>query len=192
MGRSVSGLAPLVVETVPSKVRNQQSTIDAFLNQRWTQDVQRHLSTIGWFEFFQLVDILEEIDLAQEEHVHVWQPDISGQYTIKSAYRAFFNGPVTFEPWRHIWKTQAPAKCKIFLWLAVRKMCWTSDRLAKRNLPHPTLCPLCDQEEEHIQHILTTCVFAREFWFRILTPVGCRFACHLRMSLLLSSGGGQV
>ena len=66
----------------------------------------------------------------------------------------------------------APAKCKVFLWLAVRNRCWTADQLAKRNLPHLSLCPLCDQAEETIQHLLTSCVFAREFWFRILSPVG--------------------
>ena len=38
----------------------------------------------------------------------------------------------------------------------------------KRGLPHPDCCPLCDQEEETVQHLLTTCVFARQFWFSIL------------------------
>ena len=37
--------------------------------------------------------------------------------------------------------------------------CWT-DRLQKRGLPHPEHCPLCDQEEENIQHILISCVIA--------------------------------
>ena len=35
-----------------------------------------------------------------------------------------------------------------------------ADRLQKRGLR----CPQCDQEET-IQHLLTTCVFARQFWF---------------------------
>jgi hypothetical protein len=30
---------------------------------------------------------------------------------------------------------------------------------------HPETCPLCDQEEENIDHILVSCVFARQFWF---------------------------
>jgi len=47
-----------------------------------------------------------------------------------------------------------------------------ADRLAKRGLPHPTHCPLCDQEDETVQHLLTTCVLAREFWSWILTPLG--------------------
>jgi len=41
----------------------------------------------------------------------------------------------------------------------------------KRGLPHPAHCPLCDQEDENIQHILTSCVFARQFWFNILQPL---------------------
>lgn len=51
----------------------------------------------------------------------------------------------------------------------MRNRCWTADRLAKRNLPHPDRCLFCDQEPEDIQHILTTCVFPRDFWFRILS-----------------------
>jgi hypothetical protein len=42
--------------------------------------------------------------------------------------------------------------------------------LAKQNLPHPSLCPLCDQAKETIQHLLTSCVFAREFWFQRCVP----------------------
>jgi hypothetical protein len=64
-----------------------------------------------------------------------------------------------------------PAKCKMFLWLAIRNRCWTTDRLAKRGLPHPDKCPLCDQEDETIQHLLTTCVVARQVWFTLLHPL---------------------
>ncbi|GJM96245.1 hypothetical protein PR202_ga13064 [Eleusine coracana subsp. coracana] len=39
-------------------------------------------------------------------------------------------------------------------------------------MEHPEKCVLCDQEEETVQHILTSCVFARQFWNQILTPLG--------------------
>jgi hypothetical protein len=58
-----------------------------------------------------------------------------------------------------------------FLWLVAHDRCWTTDRLARRNLPHPELCALCDQEEETINHLLSSCVFAREFWFILLKRV---------------------
>jgi len=35
----------------------------------------------------------------------------------------------------------------------------------------PERCPLCDQEEETVQHILITCVFARQFPCAILQPL---------------------
>lgn len=72
------------------------------------------------------------------------------------------------EPWKRLWKSWAPGKCKTFVWLAIRNRCWTVVRLEKRGLPHPEHCLLCDQEEETVQHILITCVFVREFWFNVL------------------------
>jgi hypothetical protein len=46
-----------------------------------------------------------------------------------------------------------------------------ADRLAKRGLDHPVQCPLCDQEDETVQHLLISCIFSREVWFRILSMV---------------------
>jgi hypothetical protein len=81
-------------------------------------------------------------------------------------------GSIKFEPWKRLWKSWTPQKCKLFLWLAIRNKCWTADRLHKYGLPYPEVCPLCDQEEETIQHLLTSCVFARQFWYIILSPLG--------------------
>jgi len=50
-----------------------------------------------------------------------------------------------------------------------------ADRLARRGLPHPDRCPHCDQAEESINHLLLSCVFAREFWFKLLQRVGLQF-----------------
>jgi hypothetical protein len=99
---------------------------------------------------------------------------------MKSAYDRFFIGAVGFEPADRIWNTWAPPKCKSFLWLAVINRCWTADRLARRGLDHPDKCPLCDQEDETVQHILVSCVFAREVWVQILSLVGLQ---HLSPSL---------
>ena len=58
--------------------------------------------------------------------------------------------------------------------------CWTADWLARRGLQHPDKCLLCDQEEETIQHILTSCVFARQVWTTVLGRVGLQ---HLAPTL---------
>lgn len=116
-----------------------------------------------------LWDYLQSIMLNEEEDKHIWRLEAGGHYTAKSAYRAFFQGSITFEPWKRLWKSWAPNKCKLFLWLAIRNRCWTADKLERRGLPHPEHCPLCDQEGESIQHLLTTCVVTRQFWFNVLS-----------------------
>jgi hypothetical protein len=58
-------------------------------------------------------------DLKAREYSH---PD---QHTERSSMGQFF------EPWRCIWKSWAPAKCKVFLWFAIRNRCYAADRLAK-------------------------------------------------------------
>ncbi|GJN40238.1 hypothetical protein PR202_gb29423 [Eleusine coracana subsp. coracana] len=44
--------------------------------------------------------------------------------------------------------------------------------LAKRGQPRLASCVFYDQTDEDIQHILIDYVFAREFWYKILEPVG--------------------
>lgn len=104
------------------------------------------------------------------QDTYVWRLS-SGQYTTKSAYKATFQGSIIFGPWERIWNSWAPGECRFFLWLVAHNRCWTADSLVRRNLPHPSLCPLCDQEET-INHLLATCVFARQFWFFFLQRVG--------------------
>lgn len=54
----------------------------------------------------------------------------------------------------------------------MKNRCWTSDRLARRGLPHQAVCPLCDQDQESIDHILVSCVFARPVWHLIMEAWG--------------------
>jgi hypothetical protein len=80
-----------------------------------------------------------------------------------------------FKPYEMIWKSWAPPKCQLFLWFAAHKRCWTSDRLVKRGLPHPDKCPMCDQDDETIDHLLVACVFARQFWYHMLRQIGLHY-----------------
>jgi hypothetical protein len=48
--------------------------------------------------------------------------------------------------------------------------CWTANRLARRGLPRPDRCPICNQSEQTINHLLLP--YACQFWFSILQRVG--------------------
>ena len=67
-----------------------------------------------------------------------------------------------------IWKAKAPLRCRFFTWLAARDRCWTIDRLQRCLLPHPAVCPFCDQEPKNINHLTLGCVFARQIWAVIM------------------------
>ena len=64
-----------------------------------------------------------------------------------------------------------PMPCKFFIWLVVHNRCWTAGRLAKRGL-HPEVCPLCDQAEETISHLLVGVLFAHQVWASIFQLLG--------------------
>jgi hypothetical protein len=116
-------------------------------------------------EYLRIWDLVGGVILHEDvPDQYNWKLTQHESYTSKSAYEAFFVGSIRFGPWRRIWKTWASPRCKFFIWLVFHNRVWTADRLARRNLPHPEVCPFCDQEEETINHILLGCVFAREVW----------------------------
>jgi hypothetical protein len=96
----------------------------------------------------------------------------TGKFSSKSAYMAMFQGSISFQPAERIWKSRAPNKCKLFIWLVEHDRCWTVDRLVRRGLDCLDQCPLCDQQPKTINHLLTSCVFARQFWTGLLQPLG--------------------
>jgi hypothetical protein len=58
------------------------------------------------------------------------------------------------------------------MWLVAHNRCWTTDCLARRGIPHPEHCPLCDQAPKTINHLHVGCTFARDFRFRFHSHVG--------------------
>ena len=71
-----------------------------------------------------------------------------------------------------IWKTWAPLKVKIFLWLAFRRRHWTGDRRRRHGLETREHCYLCDQAPETIEHIVVTCPYTRGVWSLIYQAFG--------------------
>ena len=151
----------------------KQTVYAAITGGQWISDIKGALSLQVLIEYLQLWELLSNIELQPDlEDVHVWKFTNSGVYSTKSAYEALFIGAIQFDPWERIWKSWAPGKCKFFLWLVAHNRCWTADRLAKRGLNHPPKCPLCDQVDETIDHLLVSCVFTRQFWFNMLQQFG--------------------
>ncbi|WVZ76088.1 hypothetical protein U9M48_024090, partial [Paspalum notatum var. saurae] len=171
-GRSIEELAPRLFAVIPKRRIKQRTVQEALTNRTWISDIQGALDVGVLTDYLHLWDLLSDLQLQLEvEDRHIWKLSPNGQYSAKSAYEGLFLGAILFEPWKKIWKSRAPPKCRFFMWLAAHKKCWTADRLTRRGLPCSACCPLCDQEEETIDHLLIGCAFAREFWFKLLRQV---------------------
>jgi len=172
-GQCIAELAPRLFAVISKRRIKQRRVKEALNNRAWIADIHGAITVEVLLDVFQLWDILSGIVLQPErEDTHIWRLSSNGQYSAKAAYEGFFLGASFFAPWERIWKTWAPPKCQFFMWLVAHNKCWTSDRLARHGMPHPDCCPLCDQEEESINHLLVECVFTREFWFILLRQVG--------------------
>jgi hypothetical protein len=144
----------------------------------WLQDCGPNLGEAALAEFFILWRMLAVVQLAPEREDSLllcWTSDeredslllcwtSDGVYNVKSAYGAFFGGRARATSSSQIWRSRAPYGCKFFAWIVSRGRCWTADRLARRRLPHPAACPLCDQAPKTLQHLLLGCVVAQEIW----------------------------
>jgi hypothetical protein len=164
-GKTLNEIAPLIHALAPRRIASWRTVSQALSDYRWVNDIHGTVTVQLLLEVLNLCDLISEISLQTDDSdKHVWC--LSSFFfcgSAKSAYSSLFQGSISFHASERIWKTWAPNMCRFFMWLVAHNRCWTVDRLARRNLPHPDRCLLCDQEEETIHHLLTTCVFARQF-----------------------------
>jgi hypothetical protein len=124
-------------------------------------------------EFLFLWDLVTATELHDGvTDTFLWRWSSSGQYTASSTYQAFFLGRTGLQGARELWKCNAPERCKFFVWLILYGRCWTADRLKRHGLADDDSCSFCAQQTEHLDHLLLTCPYSKEVWFRILNRVG--------------------
>jgi hypothetical protein len=172
MGHMIRDLAPRLYETIPKQKVRKRTVLEALTNQSWISDIQGGLTVGVISEYLTLWDLVDSVQLwPKVEDLHFFRLAANGKYSLKEAYEGLFIGSTMFEPFHRIWKTWVSLKTKFFLWLVAQSRVWTADRLQKRGMDHPERCPLCDQAQETLDHLLIGCVFAREFWFKLLSQV---------------------
>lgn len=110
----------------------------------WPWDVGSDLCVAEIGEYLQLWDLVLDVELrpAEDDRVH-WTWEASGKFSARSAYASQFFGREHDPAAMTTWDSRAPLRCKLFAWLAFKDRLWTSDRLARRGLPHQEACSLC-------------------------------------------------
>lgn len=167
-GCRLEELAPEVVRCVPLRIRKRRKVNEALHDHAWVADIRSALGWRGLAEYLYLWDLLSGVNLNDTADIHRWKPEASGLFSAKLAYRNFFVGAITY-----FWAMEENLEmknAKFFVWLAIRNRCWTTDVYKKRDASSGASPPL-RLREETTQHILTSCVFARQFLYAVLQPL---------------------
>ncbi|GJN31673.1 hypothetical protein PR202_gn00025 [Eleusine coracana subsp. coracana] len=169
---SIEFLAPIVYNAIGKKIRKKRTVLEALQHDQWITDIQGSLLASGLQQYFHLYDKIQNIQLLSfVPDKFVWRWSNSEQYLASSAYRTFFTGLCEIPGAKQLSKAMAQQRCKFFVWLALLDRCWTSERLHRHNMRDDDVCAFCAQERESIQHLLLTCVFSRQVWSHLLSPL---------------------
>ncbi|KAE8797985.1 Alanyl-tRNA synthetase [Hordeum vulgare] len=108
-----------------------------------------------------------------------WAHEKSGNYSVKSAYRALLNrneqqalgegsGTGTSvdqtHMWKALWSLKVVPKVRVFWWRVMRDILPDEKTLQYRHIRDVSLCKLCRAHEEDLEHALIHFSHARQFW----------------------------
>ena len=159
-----------------SRIHNQSisSFVDSSLHSlSWNFDFRRNLNELEIEEAARLLQKVENVRLIQSRADNRrWKLDLSGLFTCKS-YSSFLsnNGTVQhFPPFSHIWKSKAPPKVKVLVWLVATGKVNTCDQVQRR-MPFicisPHWCSLC----KSVNHIFLHCSYSIQLWWKLVQEV---------------------
>lgn len=120
-GESIRDYAPYLYQFVSKRTRETQTVRQALTQRQWVRSITRGLSVVAITEYLHLWEATELIHLTDQPDRLVWRWTQDGCYTAQSAYKMLYLGSTKFRGHQLVWKTWAPLRIKIFLWLAFRK-----------------------------------------------------------------------
>ncbi|RLN04975.1 hypothetical protein C2845_PM13G05910 [Panicum miliaceum] len=172
-GRSVAEIAPALLTAVRLHARRKRTVAQGLINNAWVSVITGALTVQVIIDYLLIWDLVTQCALhPTSEDRFIWKWTADGQFTVASAYRAFFIGQHAIPRATILQKTRAPGRVKFFLWLVLHDRCWTACRRKRHGLQEGDRCIFCDQHSETISHLLTQCYFAREVWFKLLRRWG--------------------
>ena len=113
-----------------------------------------------WFE---LLGIVEEVNLVEEEDQIIWSFSSNGQFSVQSLYAVINHRGVKPVYVQSVWNLKIPPRIQIFLWLLSKNKILTRTNLAKRKKLDDLSCLFCS-ETESVHHLFFDCCVAKCMW----------------------------
>ena len=105
----------------------------------------------------------------------VWEADLSGRYSVKSAYSVLRQDVLEEAPaeeFKELWKLKVPSKVAMFAWRLLIDRLPTKDNLRRKQVElNDYLCPFCSSVEESASHLFFHCSKVLPLWWESLSWV---------------------
>lgn len=109
-------------------------------------------------------DLILDTPIFELEHDKpIWNPSLSGKFTVKAAYHWIIQGRMDTQNtggemnWKHIWSAGIHNRHKFLLWRVAHNLLPTLNKLSRFMLIPNSNCLLCGQHLETLAHIFITC-----------------------------------
>ncbi|PWA41355.1 reverse transcriptase zinc-binding domain-containing protein [Artemisia annua] len=125
---------------------------------KWPQD---------WYDKFPLITSIEDPTIQNDYNdIVVWisKNEEKVRFSVKTATIDLGTEVPRVRWWRLIWYAQCIPKHSFIFCLAIQNRLSTQDRMAKWGLYTVNRCPLCQNDNEDLQHLFFKCKFSSEVW----------------------------
>lgn len=118
----------------------------------------------------ELQSLLEKVRIPYSTHSDkfVWAMNLSGSFSVKSAYNLLFAHVNDCHCRREVWNSQLIPKINFFWWTALHGKILTIDNLKRRGFLLANQCVMCNCVEESINHLFIHCPFTSTVWHKVL------------------------
>ncbi|GAU30313.1 hypothetical protein TSUD_211700 [Trifolium subterraneum] len=140
--------------------------------------------------FQELLHVVTQSPSLGMEDSWVLTLDPTGSYSVKSAYLAITSVEVAPEPnslLTRVWKSWAPSKVIVFSWQLLQDRVPTRQNLLRHHVLREaslSLCALCGDFVESINHLFITCDCISIFWYNLARWLGFELVSPNRIASL--------
>ncbi|CAN6706248.1 unnamed protein product [Malus baccata var. baccata] len=108
----------------------------------------------------------------------VWDASKNGKYSVKSGHRWLQLGSfasrdhrlprtrvIPKKLWNLVWSLPVIAKIRFFFWLSLHRGLATREILFRMRVSLSPICPICNCQDETIEHLFLQCLWVTAIWF---------------------------
>ncbi|XP_021986108.1 uncharacterized protein LOC110882380 [Helianthus annuus] len=116
-------------------------------------------------EWMECCKVLSMVSLSNGKDTWFWSEDSKNGFSVKAVKSAFIKDRGSGHPPNFNWCKWVPIKCNIMNWRGNLDRIPSRLNLRRRNVDIPsTMCPLCKETEESVEHLFTACSIDLRVW----------------------------